>query len=73
MSNGSQTTGLTYTITVWAKSATGSDQEFGLFFDGSGSSKQDFTATSEWQRFELTYTAGNTSAVGICKNLARIK
>jgi hypothetical protein len=68
----SQTSGITYTITVYAKSYSGENQLFGLYGNGSGASDAhsgNLTATSEWQRFTYTYTASNTSNAGICKGI----
>jgi hypothetical protein len=48
------TTGITYTISMYVKSSTNNNQEFRLFGDG-GQISANFTATSEWQRFEYSF------------------
>jgi hypothetical protein len=50
-----------YTISVYAKTASGT-KKFRLRADApSGNTSSDFTATTEWQRFEFTFTsAGGT-------------
>ena len=65
--NATGTTGQKNTLSVWAKSNTGSDQKFRFFADGYTTISNDFTATTEWQRFEFTHdctfvTAGITGA-----------
>ena len=51
--------GTTYTISAWVRSATGTMQ-FRLRF-AAGVSSADLTATTTWQRFTFTATAGSTS------------
>ena len=63
-----------YTFSVWVKVATGT-QDFQLtYWDGSTlNSSSDFTATTDWQRFEYTFTtaASHTGeAVRIKKDAA---
>ena len=70
-----QTIGTTYTVSVYAKSYDGTNQLFGLFGNGSGSSDAhsgNLTSTNEWQRFTYTFTASNTSTIGICKGDDRL-
>ena len=70
-----QVSGTTYTVSVYAKSFDGTDQLFGLFGNGSGASDAhtgNLTATNEWQRFTYTFTASNTSTIGICKGNDRL-
>lgn len=70
-----QTSGVEYTITVYAKSYDGTNQEFGMFGNGSGAAighTGTLIATDEWQRFTYTYTASNTSTIGISKGLNNI-
>lgn len=65
-----QVSGTTYTVSVYAKSYDGTDQLFGLFANGSGTTYTgNLTATNEWQRFTYTFTAANTSTIGICKGV----
>ncbi len=65
-----QVIGTTYTVSVYAKSYDGTDQLFGLFANGSGATYTgNLTATNEWQRFTYTFTAANTSTIGICKGV----
>ena len=52
---GTGTTGQDNTLSVWAKSNTGSDQKFRFFGNGNTITSSDFTATTEWQRFDYTY------------------
>ena len=52
----------THTFSVYAKSATGSNVDFGMEIGGApGASEVKKTATSEWQRFEVSET---TTSVG---------
>jgi len=44
------------TISIYAKSNTGSDQKFRFFGNGNTTQSTDKTATQEWQRFEYTET-----------------
>jgi len=70
-----QTSGTTYTVSVYAKSNTNENQIFGLFGNGSGASNGhsgNLTATNDWQRFTYTFTANNTSTIGICKGDDRL-
>ena len=60
-----QTNGTTYTLSCYAKRNGSGTQSIGFFVDGSGGINSAWTLTSEWQRFTYTYTAGNTSTVGI--------
>jgi hypothetical protein len=48
---------MTYTVSMWVKSNTGSNQNFRLIVSSSFLSN-DFTATNEWQRFSFTATRG---------------
>ena len=69
--NFSITTELDYTITLYVKSNTGSDQSFNI--DSTGIvSPQTFTATSEWQRFEVNgqglITGGQQLRIGLINN-----
>ena len=50
------TTGQTYTISGYAKSATGANQILQFRIAGAQAGGE-LTATSEWQRFSVTYTA----------------
>jgi hypothetical protein len=53
------TIGTTYTITFYAKSSNGS--KFVIYAESLGYRSANFTTTSDFQRFELTYTATATS------------
>jgi hypothetical protein len=53
------TIGTTYTITFYAKSSNGS--KFVIYAESLGYRTANFTTTSDFQRFELTYTATSTS------------
>jgi hypothetical protein len=67
----SLTSGVTYTISFYVKSAGLGNDSFRLRIDTTQSSSN-FTATSEWQRFSFTATSANTGArvCGILRNLA---
>lgn len=58
-----------YTISVWVKANSGTDNVFRLF----GSNNQfsnNFTATTEWQRFSLTFlNSAGSSSCGITRPL----
>jgi hypothetical protein len=51
--------GTTYTLSAWVRSTSGTTQ-FRLRFGG-GVTSADLTATTTWQRFTFTLTAGTTS------------
>lgn len=57
----SQTSGVTYTISAYVKSATGGNQTFRLYGNDAIASG-DFTATTSWQLFTFTFTANSTGA-----------
>jgi len=52
---GTGVTGQDNTLSVWAKSNTGGEQKFRFFANGNTTTSSDFTATTEWQRFDYTY------------------
>ena len=62
----SHSSGTQYTISVYAKSNTGTNQSFRLYGDygASGNISSDFTATNEWQRFSYTFTASASGSRG---------
>lgn len=47
-------------LKVWAKSATGTNQNFRLFANNVSHFSSDFVATNEWQQFEFSYAYSNT-------------
>jgi hypothetical protein len=47
-------------LKVWAKSATGTNQNFRLFANNVSHFSNDFVATNEWQQFEFSYAYSNT-------------
>jgi hypothetical protein len=47
-------------LKVWAKSATGTNQNFRLFANNVSHFSNDFVATNEWQQFEFNYAYSNT-------------
>jgi len=53
-----------YSLSVYAKRNSGTE-DVGFFTNGSGGVNYAFNLTSEWQRFEYTYTSSNTSTFGI--------
>jgi hypothetical protein len=61
------TSGVSHTISAYVKSNTGSSQTFSLFGCGSLVSS-DFTATTQWQRFEFTFTSTTDITHGIARN-----
>ena len=60
-----QTNGVVYTLSCYAKRNGSGTQSIGFFKDGSGVVDNAWTLTSNWQRFTYTYTAGNASLAGI--------
>jgi hypothetical protein len=61
------TSGITHTISVYVKSNTGSNQTFRLF----GSTllvSSNLTATTEWQRFEFSFTSTTALDHGIARD-----
>ena len=63
-----QVIGTEYTISVYAKRNDSGTQSFGFFVDGSGTIDSEITLTSEWQRFDYTYTASNIYYFGLAGN-----
>jgi hypothetical protein len=61
----SQTNGTVYTVSCWAKRNGSGSQSVGFFVNGSGSVNSAWSLSSEYQRFTYTYTATNSSLVGI--------
>jgi len=61
------TSGVSYTISMYVKSNTGSSQTFRLFGCNSLTSSN-LTATNEWQRFEFTFTSTADFVHGIARN-----
>ena len=57
------------TLSVWAKSNTGTDQVFRFFANGNTLKSDNFTATTEWQRFTYTHNCTAVTA-GITGNSA---
>jgi hypothetical protein len=60
-----QTNSTVYTLSCWAKRNGSGTQSVGFFVNGSGGVDSAWSLTSEYQRFTYTYTAGNSSTVGI--------
>ena len=58
------TSGNILTTSFYVKS-NGGGNKFRLFGDGANDLSQDFTATSEWQRFEFFFERGSGQGVGI--------
>ena len=58
------TQGNLLTASFYIKS-NGGGNKFRLFGDGANDLSQDFTATSEWQRFEFFFTRGSGQGTGI--------
>ena len=67
--SGTGATGQDNTLSVWAKSNTGTDQVFRFFANGNTIKSDNFTATNEWQRFTYTHNCINVTA-GITGNSA---
>ena len=67
--SGTGATGQDNTLSVWAKSNTGTDQVFRFFANGNTIKSDNFTATNEWQRFTYTHNCTNVTA-GITGNSA---
>ena len=60
--NATGVTGQKNTLSVWAKSNTSGDQKFRFFSNGYLTISNDYTATTEWQRFDFTYDCTNVTA-----------
>ena len=60
-----QVNGTEYTLSCYAKRNDSGTQSFGFFTNGSGSVNSAMTLTSEWKRFDYTYTATNASQLGL--------
>ena len=52
----------TNTVSVYAKSNTGTNQKFRFFANGTNTISSDFTVTNEWTRFEYSYTYSAVTA-----------
>lgn len=50
------------TVSVYAKSNTGTNQKFRFFANGTNTISSDFTVTNEWTRFEYSYTYSAVTA-----------
>ena len=61
----SQVSGATYTLSCYAKRNDSGTQSFGFFANGSGAVDDAMALTSEWKRFDYTYTASNVSQLGL--------
>ena len=61
----SQTSGTVYTLSCWAKRNGSGSQSVGFFVNGSGSINSAWGLSSDFQRFTYTFTASNSSLVGI--------
>ena len=60
-----QVNGSTYTMTCYAKRNDSGTQNFGFFKNGSLVVNSVMALTTEWKRFEYTFTATNTSRQGL--------
>tara|TARA_B110000285_G_scaffold105780_1_gene120399 strand:- start:441 stop:2117 length:1677 start_codon:yes stop_codon:yes gene_type:complete len=60
-----QVSGTQYTLSCYAKRNDSGTQSFGFFKNGTGAVDSAMTLTSEWKRFDYTYTAGNSSQLGL--------
>jgi len=60
--NGIGTTGVNNTLSVYAKSNTGTNQNFRFFGNGNSITSGEFVATTEWQRFTFTYNCTSTAS-----------
>jgi hypothetical protein len=65
LGNTLQASGTEYTISCYAKRNDTNTQSFGFFTNGSGAVNSAISLTSDWKRFEFTYTATNGSYVGL--------
>lgn len=65
LGNTLQVSGTEYTVSCYAKRNDTNTQSFGFFTNGSGVVNSAMSLTSSWKRFEFTYTATNTSYVGL--------
>jgi len=63
--NGAPAAGTFYTIACWVKSNTGTAQTFRLFGEGTAARSSDFTATTSWQQFNFSRTAGGGTSIGL--------
>ena len=60
-----QVNGTQYTLSCYAKRNDSGTQSFGFFSNGSGAVNSAMALTSEWKRFDYTYTASNVSQLGL--------
>ena len=60
-----QVSGATYTLSCYAKRNDSGAQSFGFWGNGAGAVQQAMALTSDWKRFEYTYTATNASQLGL--------
>ena len=61
--NATLVSGTVYTISVYAKSYSGTDQVFRLTVNDFAGNSSDLTASGTWQRFTFTFTASSNSSV----------
>jgi len=60
-----QVIGTQYTLSCYAKRNDSGTQNFGFFKNGSGTVDSAMALTSDWKRFDYTYTASNNSQLGL--------
>ena len=60
-----QVIGAKYTLSCYAKRNDSGTQSFGFFTNGSGVVNSAMALTSEWKRFDYTYTASTASQLGL--------
>jgi len=65
LGNAFQVSGTEYTVSCYAKRNDTNTQSFGFFINGSGAVNSAMSLTSDWKRFKFTYTATNSSYVGL--------
>ncbi len=65
LGNTFQVSGTEYTVSCYAKRNDTNTQSFGFFTNGSGAVNSAMSLTSDWKRFEFTYTSTNSSYVGL--------
>jgi peptidoglycan hydrolase-like protein with peptidoglycan-binding domain/lysophospholipase L1-like esterase len=55
----------TYTMAVWAKRNTGTDQQFTFYRSNTGIRSSAQTTTSAWQRFSWTFTTASPAGINL--------
>jgi hypothetical protein len=60
--------GKNYTVTLWAKSNTGSNQNISIYYNGDLENSVGLAVTTSWDKYTFRFTSTNTKEIGILLN-----